>query len=116
MSYETYKILHLLSLVFFVASCVDLLFGRPQKYTKILNGVAALMILVSGMGLIIRIGYAHNEPWPGWIHFKMAFWFLATVTAAVGAKRFLEYRWRVASVFFVLVASAVIMAVLRPEY
>lgn len=103
-SYEFYKVLHLTSLVtFFSLISVHLWTTYRSKATAIGAGVATLFILVSGMGLMARLGIGHTEPWPLWILVKMSIWVIAGVGAPIVAKRFAKhgrlYYWFIMCLF-----------------
>ena len=114
MSYETYKILHLIFIVLFVASTISLLYAPDnKKVCRIFNGIFTFLIFVAGMGLIARIGISHSEPWPFWIKVKIALWLVASVCSALGAKRFPQHRHVVAGLFLSIVSLGVVTAVLK---
>ena len=115
MSYEFYKVLHVIFILLFVASTAITLYDpNPKKLYKIFNGVATLLIFVAGMGLMARIGVSHGQGWPIWIKAKIALWLLAAIIAPVGAKRFKEKKELVMWVYLSLIFGAVILAVLQP--
>lgn len=82
--YEFYKVLHLLAiLVLFISmgglAMVTLRGGTDaekkaaRKPLMILHGVALLVILVAGFGMMARLGMMGGG-WPGWIFGKVAIW------------------------------------------
>jgi hypothetical protein len=111
-SYENYKILHLVSIfVMFTGLSVGF-FGSQPKLIKILTGVGTLFTLVAGMGLLARLGVQHGEPWPLWVWIKMIIWLLIGVGGAVVVKRFPsfgKYAYIVSLLLFVLAASSAIL-------
>lgn len=81
MSYEFYKILHLIG-VFAIflglggAAMAQLLHKGPKypekKLTAITHGVGLLVVFVSGFGLLARLGVFGNTP--GWVWLKLLIW------------------------------------------
>jgi len=63
-----------------------------KKSFKMLSGVASLLILVSGMGLLARLGMPHGEPWPMWIHIKLGVWGAITILTPIILKRFPSFK------------------------
>ena len=115
MSYEFYKILHLMSLILFTASTVAIIYGQHcGKSCKITNGVSSLLLLVAGMGLIARIGYSHGELWPTWIYVKIVLWLIATIWSVSAPKRLPKHQYLVSTVFLLLIFGTVVTAVLQP--
>ncbi len=87
-SYEVYKIIHLSSLALaFSGLGINLFAKSNNRLFKILGGVCALLIFVSGMGLLARIGVKHAEPWDLWIRLKVLIWAFIAIGAPVVAKR-----------------------------
>ena len=83
-SYETYKLLHLIFITTFLtviglASHSTGIFHK--KSGKILMGILSFLIFVAGMGLIARLGFKHSEPFPLWVKLKMLNWFVVNILA-----------------------------------
>lgn len=88
-SYQIYKIIHVVSIViYFAAFAVTVAKVENLKAQKILKGVFGLLIFVSGMGLIARLGLPHNAPWPMWIKIKLGIWSVVVIGAPIVIKRF----------------------------
>lgn len=85
-SYATYRIIHLFGIfVLFLALGAQTLGAMTdgarltngaRKLLAITHGVALLVILFGGFGLLARIGIAHGTAWPGWIWLKLGIWLL----------------------------------------
>lgn len=89
LSYETYKITHLFFIMLFISlAAVSLWYGGRNKMLSMVIGIATLLILVSGMGLVATLGFKHGEPWPLWIKIKMALWLLVAVLVPLIQKKF----------------------------
>jgi uncharacterized membrane protein SirB2 len=111
LSYETYKVMHLMSLMVLFTTLSLQLYGVSHKLHKMLTGVATLLVLVSGMGLMARLGISHGSTWPTWIYVKYAVWILVGVGGALVVKRLPRYRrptyWISLALFFVAATAAV---------
>ena len=121
MSEEIYRLMHYLSVLAWVGGNSILFFGDHSyipKKTKMVVGIASLLILIGGMGLIIRaLGLTHGsgEPWPWWIKIKLGIWLVIAVASPVLYKRIsLEKRSLAGTLLMALVFLAITLAVYKP--
>lgn len=83
MSYEFYKVLHLVGLVTLFLSLGVLAFiplERRKPYV-ILHGIATVVMLVAGFGLLARLQMIQG--WGAWVHGKLAIWLVLGLTPII---------------------------------
>lgn len=78
-SYLAYKVIHLLGVFLLMVSLGALspvAGGRPgiSRLARIAHGIALLVVVVAGFGLIARLAFPW--PWPVWIWLKLFVWVL----------------------------------------
>ena len=112
MSYEFYKVIHVLCVVLFVGAIAAQFFSdKAPKSTKIISGVTSALIFVAGMGLLARLGFGHGESWPLWVKVKLGLWIAVSALGPILAKRLKEKRQLGYYGIIVLVFIAIYMAV-----
>ncbi len=87
MSYEFYKLLHIVGVLLLVCSlgalAMQALFGRDRKDVDVTatrkrllmwHGIAMLVVVVAGFGLMAKLKLMST--WPTWILIKLGVWFL----------------------------------------
>lgn len=114
MSYEFYKVLHLVCIFLFVgAIAIQFFSDAAPKSAKIISGVTSLLIFVAGMGLIARIGISHGEGWPLWLKAKVGLWVVISALGPILAKRLKEKRQLGYYVTMLFVFAAAYVAVTK---
>ena len=94
MSYEFYKVLHILGLSLVVLSLGGIIHhvingGTKQsdsfrKGTMITHGVGLLLLMVAGFGMLAKLGI--YSP-PGWVIAKMVIWLVLGAFVAIAYKK-----------------------------
>ena len=89
MSYQFYKMLHVISIVIFFSLFAVAAYGQENtKKNKIITGIMLLLILVGG---IDSKKFASPRHWPLWLNLKMVIWLIVGVAGHVVVKRFPKY-------------------------
>ncbi len=84
MSYEFYKILHVLMVVLmFSFFAVQIFSKNTDKKMGMYSGIASLVLFVSGFGLIARLG----SGWPTWVLIKLGIWLVIAIGTPMVIKR-----------------------------
>lgn len=111
MSYAFYKIIHVVSIVLFFALYMSAVRKEGSiKKEVIFTGVALMLILVSGMGLIAKIGIAHGAAWPLWLKLKLTIWAGIGLVGHTILKRFSQFKLQFFWTAFVLLICASYLA------
>ena len=121
MSEEIYRLMHYLAVIIFVAANATLFFAPPlanPKKARIAVGIASFLILVGGMGLILRaLGLTHGsgDPWPWWIKLKLILWLIVAIGSPILDKRLPQDKRACAGIVILsLVFAGVALAVYKP--
>lgn len=117
-SYETYKLLHLFFIVSFFSSLGAIVTESSilkKKWPKVLLGVVSFLIFVAGMGLIARLGFKHENPFPLWIKLKMANWFVINLLFILLFRNFKNHiRLGMISLILILLYCGIWLAINKP--
>ena len=84
MSLAAYKVLHLVGAFLLFAALGALALRHKDggdreglsKLDSISHGIALLIIVVSGFGMLARLGITHDWLFPGWVWGKLVLWLL----------------------------------------
>lgn len=106
-----YHILHVSAVLAMVASLAAVYFSdRPAKLANMLLGISGLLVVIAGVGLIHKMGYAMTQHW---ILGKLGIWAVVTIVAPIVAKRAPQHKHRVFVGLFALLIAAVVMVYLK---
>lgn len=115
MPYSLYKLMHYVGifamLVIFALACAHALRDgarddrRARRGFAIAHGVAALLILTGGFGMLARLGVVHGGL-PGWIIAKLAIWLVLAGAIALPALDRRLARWLTVAVPLAALAAA----------
>ena len=94
LSYAVYKLMHVLGLLLTFTGLAGVVFAfaltptpqpKMRKLAFITHGLGLLLILVSGFGMLARMGLVGGLP--PWIHAKLTIWVLAGLAIAVAKRK-----------------------------
>ena len=120
MSYEFYKIIHLVSIVLLFSGLVGILTvrmsggvleGKVKSLVFTSHGVGLLFLLISGFGLLGRLGLTHEIP--GWVFAKMAIWLILGGSLAL-VKRKGHIGWPLFISLIAIFTIAAFLAIIKP--
>lgn len=116
-SYELYKILHIITL-FLVLVALGAVGTNAEiagrKSFKVSLGIVSFLIFVAGMGLIARLGFKHGEAFPAWILTKMIAWALFNILFIILYKvKKIEMKLFVMAMCFGVLFTAVYTAITK---
>lgn len=113
MSYEIYKVLHLLGIVTLFASlgAIAVVPTDRRKPFVMLHGIATVIVLVAGFGLLARLQLMQNLG--VWVYGKIAIW-LVLGAAPVVLRRKPEFALYALIGTIALAATAACLAIYKP--
>lgn len=120
MSYEIYKIIHLVAIVLLFSGLVGLLTvqmsgaaltGKVKSMVFISHGVGLVVLLISGFGLVARLGLTAGLP--GWIYAKLAIWLILGAAISLVKRKGL-IGWPIFISLIAVFAIAAVIAILKP--
>lgn len=92
-SLTAYKIVHVLAIVLTLMALGALALhamnggdaknNRHRKLVAISHGVGLVLLIVTGFGMLSRLGVDHGAPWPLWVWLKIALWIFAGALIAL---------------------------------
>ncbi len=113
MNIQLYHILHVFSLVVLTAQTY-MAFANPapenRKRTLMIAGIATLLMLVSGAGMMAKMGYSWGA---GWVIVKVLCWLGFSALAGL-AYRKPHLRGRFSFIGLVVLLVALVMVYLKP--
>lgn len=120
MTYEFYKIIHLVSIVLLFSGLVGViaiqmsggvLAGKAKSLVFISHGIGLLFLLISGFGLLARLGLTRDIP--GWVFGKLAIWLILGGAIAL-VKRKGHIGWPLFISLIGIFTLAAILAITKP--
>lgn len=123
MPYEIYKILHLTGIFLLTSGLVGMLVlawsghqiaGKVKTFAFITHGVGLLLMLVSGFGLLARMGIMHGGGFPFWIYVKLAIWLIMGGIIAL-VKRKVAIGWPIYFLMMAIFITAAYFGVYKPS-
>ncbi len=107
MSYDFYRLLHVIAMATMAVSLGGLIMGPSGGLRRLLvalHGTAMLVLLVAGFGLAAKIGIGAN--FPGWMYAKLVLWLgLGLLVVPVRRMPDLKPMWVGTAVVLIAVAS-----------
>ncbi|MEO6874077.1 MAG: SirB2 family protein [Opitutaceae bacterium] len=108
-----YKILHVFSLLILTAWTFAA-FSNPDPATKrrtmIVTGAAALLLLISGFGLVAKV---YGNHFYGWMIVKLVCWLVFSALAGIAYRR-PHLRGKLAFIGFTALLIALVMVYVKP--
>ena len=113
MNLQLYHILHVFSLLVLTAQTY-MAFANPapenRKRTMMITGIATLLLVVSGAGMVARMGFSWSS---GWIIVKVLCWIALSALAGL-AYRKTQVRGLLSFIGLLLILIALVMVYTKP--
>ena len=113
MNLQLYHILHVFALIVLTAQTY-MAFANPapenRKRTMMITGIATLLLVVSGAGMVAKMGFSWGS---GWIIVKLLCWLGFTALAGLAYRR-PHLRGRLSFIGLVVVLIALVMVYTKP--
>lgn len=110
-----YQLLHLFAL-FVLTAHTFMAFANPlpenRKRTMMITGIASVLVVVSGFGMISKFYQNH---FLGWMFVKMACWLVLSALAGFAYRR-PEWRGKLAFTGLTVILIALVMVYLKPSF
>lgn len=120
MPYELYKIIHLAGLFLLISGLITAftitsnghaLAGKAKTFSFALHGLGLVLVLVSGFGLLARLGLAREMP--VWAYVKFGIWGVFALYISV-IKRKGQIGWPLFASMFSVFLVAAYLAIYKP--
>ena len=120
MPYEFYKVLHLTGIFLLISGLIgafvttwsgQALTGKIKTFSFAMHGMGLLFILVSGFGLLARLGLTQGLP--VWAYIKLGIWGLFALAISL-LKRKGQLGWPLYSLLIIVYLVAVYSAIYKP--
>ncbi len=121
MSYELYKVLHLVGIVLLFSGLVSVLTiklsgaaleGKQKKFAFMTHGIGLLLILISGFGLMARLGLV--QEFPKWIFIKLSIWLFMGLVLALIKRKAQDHAFKLYTILLSVFMVAAYVAITKP--
>ncbi|HAG91383.1 MAG TPA: hypothetical protein DCL41_05900 [Bdellovibrionales bacterium] len=109
-SYEIYKLTHILSFLFIFIGLAAYIYSH-KKIFALFHGLGLALLLVTGFGLLARLGLTSGIP--QWVWVKLGVWFLVGATYSVAKRKMLSPFFQI-TLWMILAGIAASMAIFKP--
>ncbi|NDC82678.1 hypothetical protein EB093_03310 [bacterium] len=112
MKLDLYRVLHVSGLIALVSALsIVLTSDQKSKLANMVLGVASLVMVIAGFGLLHLTGADMHSRW---VMGKLLIWLFIAIAVPVIAKRKPEWRRGTFGVTLVLLVAAVVLAIFKP--